>query len=82
MLERGYEQRDIAILVNANDEGEQIIDALLKVDGINVVSEESLLISTSSAVSTIITLLNAIDHTVLPPTSLLRELLGGSSFTY
>ena len=25
---------------------------------------------------------NAIDHTVLPPTSLLREFLGGSSFTY
>lgn len=69
MLERGYEQRDIAILVNANDEGEQIIDALLKVDGINVVSEESLLISTSSAVSTIITLLNAIDHTAQPGTA-------------
>ena len=24
----------------------------------------------------------AIDHSVLPPTSLLREFLGGSSFTY
>ncbi|MGM9841735.1 MAG: UvrD-helicase domain-containing protein [Candidatus Limisoma sp.] len=66
MLERGYKQRDIAILVNTNSEGEQIIDALLHKEGINVVSEESLLISSSSAVSTIITLLNAIDRTAQP----------------
>ncbi|MGM9832462.1 MAG: UvrD-helicase domain-containing protein [Candidatus Limisoma sp.] len=66
MLDRGYEQRDIAILVNSNSEGEQIIAALLQEDGINVVSEESLLISSSSAVSTIITLLNAIDRTAQP----------------
>ncbi|MDY5899974.1 MAG: UvrD-helicase domain-containing protein [Candidatus Limisoma sp.] len=69
MLNRGYEQRDIAILVNTNTEGEQIIKALLQEEGINVVSEESLLIGTSSAVSTVITLLNAIDRTAQPGTS-------------
>ena len=69
MLSRGYEQRDIAILVNTNSEGEQTINALLQEEGINVVSEESLLIGTSSAVSTVITLLNAIDRTAQPGTS-------------
>ena len=67
-LSRGYQQRDIAILVNKRAEGQSVIARILddgrgRPDGerINVVSEESLIIRKSPAVKTIMAILATLD---------------------
>lgn len=65
LKEKGYSQNDIAILVNTNANGKNIVEELIRYnktvssekDKINFISEESLLISSSPAVSIIIELL-------------------------
>ncbi|MDD2960470.1 MAG: UvrD-helicase domain-containing protein [Muribaculaceae bacterium] len=69
LLARGYKQRDIAILVNTNNEGAAIINYILDYcvtngDDIRVVSDESLLLNTSSAIGLIISVLRYIDNNV------------------
>lgn len=62
LLERGYSQSDIAILVNTNENGQKIVKSLIDynmnlsddAERINFISEESLLVSSSKAVSIII----------------------------
>lgn len=67
MLNRNYSQKDIAILVNTNSEGRDIISAFMDYvpqEGerqINVISEESLFISNSPVVRTVISALISID---------------------
>ncbi len=68
MLSRGYRQRDIAILVRTKDQARKAIDALIDYNTnngndqtpINFVSEESLSISSSKSVDTIINCLKNI----------------------
>lgn len=70
LLSRGYRQRDIAFLVNTKKDGNQVIDAFVeynsnlpeKAERIEFVSEESLLVSSSKAVGTIIAALRAINE--------------------
>lgn len=64
LIKRGYHQNDIAILVNKNDIGTDIINSLISYNDtkpsgekINFISDESLLISSSAAVETIISVL-------------------------
>ncbi|MCM1377889.1 MAG: UvrD-helicase domain-containing protein [Clostridium sp.] len=62
ILDRGYRQKDIAFLVTANDDGIAIIDSLIQYNSrhedpsmkIEFISDQSLLISNSRAVKTII----------------------------
>ncbi len=78
LLARGYRQRDIAFLVNTKKEGTEIIDTFVDFNSalpegaerIEFVSEESLLVSSSKAVATIIAALKAISE---PRTARLEE---------
>lgn len=70
LLSRGYRQRDIAFLVNTRKEGTQIIDTLMAYNAslpeggerLEFVSEESLLVASSKAVTTVIAVLRAISE--------------------
>lgn len=65
LVGRGYRLKDIGILVNTNDKGKEVVDALLQYNAsltseqtkIDFISEESLLISSSSAVDVIISVI-------------------------
>ena len=67
-LARGYRQRDVAFLVNRKAEGKQIIDSFVTYNStlalgetkIEFVSEESLLVASSTAVATVIAALKAL----------------------
>lgn len=67
-LARGYRQRDVAFLVNRKAEGKQIIDSFVAYNStlapgetkIEFVSEESLLVASSTAVATVIAALKAL----------------------
>ena len=75
LKERGYKEKDIAVLVNTNDMGKEVVNALLSYNAtedspskrINFISEESLLISSSPAISIIVEVLQKI---VKPGTSI------------
>jgi len=70
LLKRGYRQHDIAFLVWRNDDGISLINGLISYNDtlpegeemIQFVSEQSLLISSSEAVATIISVLEAINN--------------------
>lgn len=69
LLGRGYRQKDIAILVNKNNEGQTIIDGILEWNvahpndrPIKVVSEESLLVMKSPAVRIVVSILGVLDR--------------------
>ncbi len=69
LLGRGYRQKDIAILVNKNNEGQTIIDGILEwnvahpdVQQIKAVSEESLLVMKSPAVRIVVSILEMLDR--------------------
>lgn len=59
--ENGYRYRDITILVRKNTQGESVVKNLISYD-IPVISEESLLVSSSVAVRKIITTLKAVNN--------------------
>lgn len=68
MLGRGYRQKDIAVLVDTNRDGQGIISAIMDFnsekeegDRINFISAESLKISESQGVQTIISVLESIN---------------------
>lgn len=67
LLSRGYEQKDIVLLVNVNSEADELVKHLLEYNKtcppekqINFISEESLCISESHAVKIIISILHSI----------------------
>ncbi len=60
VISRGYNLRDIAILVRKNSEASMVADYLIK-DGIRVISDEALLISSSPAVMKLLAVLNVIN---------------------
>ncbi|MCH5224485.1 MAG: UvrD-helicase domain-containing protein [Muribaculaceae bacterium] len=70
LIERGYRQNEIAILVNTNEKGKMVVQALIDYNEtlptestpIDFISEESLLISSSQAVQTIIGIMRKICH--------------------
>lgn len=70
LLDRGYEQKDIAIITNTNTDGQTVIDRILKWNNspesgersLNVVSEESLLVCKSPAVRIIVSILAMLDN--------------------
>lgn len=68
LLDRGYEQRHIAVLFNTNKEGQCAISQITKWNianpdrKIKVVSEESLLISSSPAVKIVVNILSMLDR--------------------
>ncbi len=57
----GYELRDITILVRTNNEGKMVVDKLIS-KGINIVTEEVLVLGYSRAVLKIVTLLKYRDN--------------------
>ncbi|MCH5224262.1 MAG: UvrD-helicase domain-containing protein [Muribaculaceae bacterium] len=65
LIDRGYRQKDIAVLVNTNDRGKKVIETLIAYNSqlpedakkIDFISEESLLISQSPSVDLIINVL-------------------------
>ncbi len=68
-LSRGYRQKDIAILVNQNQEGQTVIDRILDWNianpdkaPIKVVSEDSLLVMKSPAVRIVVSILEMLDR--------------------
>lgn len=70
LIDRGYHQKDIAILVNTNGNGQKIVKYLIDYNSslpkgtekINFISEESLLVSSSKAVDIIIGVLEKISQ--------------------
>lgn len=70
LMDRGYEQKDIAVIVNRNGEGQAVIDKILNWNNglapggrkLNVVSEESMLIAKSPAVRIIVNILAMLDN--------------------
>ena len=68
LFDHGYQQRDIAILVDKNAQGQRAIARILKWNkdnpqrSIKVVSEESLLLSHSPAVRIVVSILDMFDH--------------------
>ncbi len=69
LLQRKYEQKDITILVNTNDEGDMVINKLLEYSAnnkdnieLNVVSDESLRINKSASVKIILGVLSLLDN--------------------
>jgi ATP-dependent exoDNAse (exonuclease V) beta subunit len=72
LIKRGYQQKEIAVLVRTNDEGSAVIDALLKYNEsikdkpdeveIQFISEESLKINRSKAVNIVISTLDSISR--------------------
>lgn len=88
LLDRGYSQKDITILVNRNTEGEMVISHLLKHNEENqdpdkailsVVSEESLLIKNSPAVKIIVSILAELDNSIDKPDADNKSLLAGKN---
>ncbi|MCH5230319.1 MAG: UvrD-helicase domain-containing protein [Muribaculaceae bacterium] len=75
LIERGYRQNEIAILVNTNKKGKMVIEKLIEYNAtlppeipkIDFISEESLLISSSQAVETILGVLKKLSHPELLP---------------
>lgn len=71
-LDRGYSQKDIAVLVSTNGTGTKIIDAMRNYNAetpdrtLRFVSEQSLLIGNSKAVSLIESVLRAVAHGTVP----------------
>lgn len=73
LRDRGYKMKDIAILVNRNSEGNEIVEHILQYNEnlatdddphhINVVSNESLLLKNSPSVRLIISMLNFLEAT-------------------
>jgi len=61
LTDDGYELRDITILVRTNNEGKMVVDKLIS-KGINVVTEEVLVLGYSRAVLKIVTLLKYRDN--------------------
>ena len=61
MQEDGYKLKDITILVRTNNEGKMVVDKLIS-KGINVVTEDVLMLGYSRAVLKIVTLLKHIDN--------------------
>jgi len=61
LTDDGYELRDITILVRTNKEGKMVVDKLIS-KGINVVTEEVLVLGYSRAVLKIVTLLKYRDN--------------------
>lgn len=68
LIDRGYRQREIAFLVDTNEEGKDIVQALVEYNSnlkpgetpIEFMSEQSLLVSSSDAVSIIVAVLTRI----------------------
>ena len=68
LIKRGYKQKDIGILVTRNSQGKDVVEALIDYNGkigegepkIDFISEESLLISSSSAVTQVINIIEKI----------------------
>ena len=66
LIERGYRQKDICVLVNTNERGKQVINSIISYNDklidseipIDFISEESLLVSSSPAIDTIIGVIN------------------------
>lgn len=54
--EKGYQQREIGVLVRSNDEATQVVNALME-DGLDVISGEALKIASSTAIKLIINVL-------------------------
>ena len=79
LRDRGYKMKDIAILVNRNSEGNEIVEYILQYNEnlgkddaaqhINVVSNESLLLKNSPSVRLIISMLNFLEATQYKITS-------------
>ena len=75
LRDRGYDQKDIAVLVSENKEGRQIIDSIISfnasleegVKPLEFVSEEALYVSSSEAVGIIIMVLERIAFSILTP---------------
>jgi len=69
-LSSGYRQRDIAILVRKKNQAAEVISYLLdtaperypRLEGLNVLSDEALLISASPAVKVIVSVLRTVDR--------------------
>lgn len=72
LIKRNYQQEDICILVNTNNEGKQVIKSLISYNDnlppnsehINFLSEESLLVSSSQAIEFIIGVLSKIAYPI------------------
>ena len=72
LRQRGYEPKDIAILVNTNDEGKAIVEQILYYNDslgntshphyINVISDEALLLKNSPAVRLIVSVLQFLEN--------------------
>ena len=70
LLERGYRQKDIGILVNKNENGKKVVEALMDYNDslpagkskIDFISEESLLISSSPAIRIILSVFEKISQ--------------------
>lgn len=70
LLERGYNQKDIGILVNTNEKGKKVVQRLIDYNDslpedatkINFISEESLLVSSSRAVDIVIGVLEKLTY--------------------
>lgn len=67
LLERGYRQSEVAVLINRNDQGPLVIDALMKYNDahpslppVNFVSAESLRVDMSPVVRTVVSLMQEI----------------------
>ena len=72
LMDGGYSQKDIAILVRSNKEGE-IVSQLLISNGYNVVTEDSLLLSSALSVQKVIAVLKQMDGSGNQQIDLLSE---------
>lgn len=87
LLERGYRQSDIAFLVRSNSLAKEVINTLVAYNAslsptdrrIEFISEESLLVSSSEAVGTIISILGKMTGAPLSPLEQVKEYHGGKS---
>lgn len=87
ILERGYRQSDIALLVRSNALAKEVINTLVAYNAslgpsdrrIEFISEESLLVSSSEAVGTIINILGKMTGAPLSPLEQVREYQSGES---
>lgn len=70
LIQRGYRQKDIGVLVNTNDKGKEVVESFIAYNEklpettpkINFISEESLLVSSSPAVELIIGVIEKFSH--------------------
>lgn len=72
LMDGGYSQKDIAVLVRSNKEGE-IVSQLLISNGYNVVTEDSLLLSSALSVQKVIAVLKQMDGSGNQQIDLLSE---------